>query len=78
MGNKNIKLSIHNVYKILLTAILVAIKYNEDEIYDNFIYAEIFGIKAEKLNKLENKFLELIEFKLFISKKEFQLYFNKI
>ena len=78
LGNKNIKLSIHNVYRILLTAILVAIKYNEDEIYDNFIYAEIFGVKTKKLNKLENKFLELIEFKLFISKKEFQLYYNKI
>ena len=78
LEKKNIKLSKHNVYKILLTAVLIAIKYNEDEIYDNFIFAKIFGIKREELNKLEDNFLDLIEFELFISKKEFQLYYNKI
>ena len=78
LGRNHIKLSKFNVYKILLTAILIAIKYNEDEIYNNFCFAEIFGISGKNLNKLENKFLDLVGFKLFISKKEFQLYYDKI
>ena len=78
LGSKNIKLSKHNVYKILLTAVLIAIKYNEDEIYDNNNFARIFGIKNKELNKLENKFLDLIDFELFISKKEFRIYYNRI
>ena len=78
LGSKNIKLSKRNVYKILLTAVLIAIKYNEDEIYDNNNFARIFGIKNKELNKLENKFLDLIDFELFISKKEFRIYYNRI
>ena len=78
LGNKNIKLSKHNIFKILLTAILIAIKYNEDEIYDNYYFAQIFGVKITELNKLENEFLDLIGFELFISKKELLLYYNKI
>ena len=78
LGNKNIKLSKHNIFKILLTAILIAIKYNEDEIYDNYYFAQIFGVKITELNKLESEFLDLIGFELFISKKELLLYYNKI
>ena len=78
LGNKNIKLSKHNLFKILLTAILIAIKYNEDEIYDNYYFAKIFGVKITELNKLESEFLDLIGFELFISKKELLLYYNKI
>ena len=78
LGNKNIKLSKHNIFKILLTAILIAIKYNEDEIYDNYYFAQIFGVKITELNKLESEFLDLIGFELFISKKELLLYYNII
>ena len=78
LENQNIKLSKYNVYRILLSAILLAIKYNEDEIYDNSYFAKVFGIKNKELNKLENEFLNLIEFKLFISKKTFQSYSNEI
>ena len=76
--NKNIKLSIYNVHRILFTAVLLAIKYNEDEIYENNIFAEIFGVSNKELNNLESEFLDLIEFNLFITKKIFQLYYNKI
>ena len=78
LGKKHIKLSMNNVHKILLTAILLAVKYNEDEVYNNVCFAKIFGIRSKELNKLEKKFLDLIGFKLFTSKKEFQLYYNKI
>ena len=78
LENKNFKLSIYNVHRILFTAVLLAIKYNEDEIYENNVFAEIFGVSNKELNNLENEFLDLIEFKLFITKKIFQLYYNKI
>ena len=78
LENKNIKLSIYNVHRILFTAILLAIKYNEDKIYENSLYAEVFGVSNKELNNLESEFLDLIEFKLFIAKKVFQLYYNKI
>ena len=78
LENRNIILSKYNVYRILLTAVLLAIKYNEDEIYDNSFFAKIFGVTIKELNKLENEFLDLIEFKLFISRKTFKLYYNRI
>ena len=78
LENKNFKLSKYNVFRVLLSAILIAIKYNEDEIYDNSCFAEIFGLNIKELNKLESKFLELIDFKLFTSNEELELYFNKL
>ena len=78
LSNQNIELSKYNVHRILLAAILAAIKYNEDEIYDNYSFAKIFAVSSKELNKLENKFLDLIEFKLFVSDEIFQLYYDKI
>ena len=78
LNKQNIKLSKYNVHRILLTSISLAIKYNEDEIYANNFYAKVFGISSKELNKLENEFLDLIEFKLFISDETFKLYYDKI
>ena len=64
--------------KIIFTAILIAIKYNEDSVYKNKYYAGIFGVENAELNKLECIFTNLIDFKMYVSDKELQLYFNHL
>ena len=68
------KISQFNVYKILFAAVLVALKFNEDEIYKNNYYAQIAGVSIEELLILENEFLKLIDFKLIISENTFNAY----
>ena len=47
LGNNIIKLSMYNVHKILLTAVVLAIKYNEDEIHGNNYLSKILGVKSK-------------------------------
>ena len=72
--NKGVKLNKHNIHRILFCAILASIKFNEDKLYPNSFYANIAGISVEELLKLESAFLQLIDFKLFISDEIYNIY----
>ena len=52
----------------------MSIKFNEDRYYDNKYYSKIAGVKVKELKQIEYKFLDLIDFKLFISEDEFLKY----
>lgn len=64
---KKITITKYNIHTILISCIIIAIKYYEDEIYSNSFYAQIAGIKVEELLQLELKISILLDFKFFIS-----------
>ena len=68
----------YNVYKILFSSLIIAIKYNEDEFYDNKFYAKVGGLNLIEMNNLEINYLSLIDFKLYISEKVFDTYFENL
>jgi hypothetical protein len=70
----SIILSENNIYEILFTSILIAIKYNEDIHYDNKFYSKIAGVTHKELKKMESEFLRLIKFELYVSKNLFEKY----
>lgn len=72
--NANIILSKYNIHRILFTAIVMAIKNNEDDIYTNAHYARVGGISLKEMNRLEIKFLEFIDFNLYVSKEIYNEY----
>lgn len=51
--NNKILLTEFNVHRFLFSAIIIAIKNNEDKYYSNLYYAKIGGLELKKLNKLE-------------------------
>lgn len=71
-------LTYRNIYKLLLSSMVVAIKYNEDNFYSSEIYAKIGGLSLKELNYLEFHFLILIKFSLFIEKELFDKYYDNI
>ena len=73
---KGIKLRKNNIHRILFTSIVISIKYNEDKFCKNSFYAKVGGISVKELTKLENAFLKLIEFKLFVADDLFQKYYS--
>jgi hypothetical protein len=73
---KGIKLRKNNIHRILFTSIVISIKYNEDTFFKNSFYAKVGGISVKELTKLENAFLKLIEFKLFVADDLFQKYYS--
>ena len=70
----NFRLSYRNIYKLILSSMIVAIKYNEDNFYSSEIYAKLGGLSVHELNYLEFQFLILIKFSLFIEKDLFDKY----
>ena len=49
-----------NIYKIIFSSLVLAIKYNEEVIFDNKFFARIGGISLSEMNFLETVFNFLI------------------
>lgn len=64
----------HNIHRIILGCLLIAIKYNEDVYYTNMHYANVGGISLEELNCLEYYTIQLLNFDLYISDEIYQKY----
>ena len=65
----------HNIHRIILGCLLLAIKYNEDIYFTNEHYAKIGGVPLEELNKLEFYSIEFLDFNLYVSEDIYQKYF---
>ena len=70
----DLTLTYFNIHRILFAAVLMAIKYNEDNFYDNKFYSEIAGVKLKELKMIEYTFLDLIDFQMFIDDETYEKY----
>ena len=68
------KLSYYNIHKLILSSMLIAVKYNEDERYSIKFYAKLGGITKTELCFLEYNFISLLDFNLFISEELYKKY----
>jgi hypothetical protein len=76
--NNNFRLNYFNIHKLIITSMLVSIKYNEDEYFSNKFYAKVGGISVKDLDFLEYVFLTLIDFQLFVDEELYNKYSNYI
>ena len=67
-----------NIHKLLVTSIMVASKFNDDDYYSNSCYAKAGLVSLEELNLLECEFISAIEYNLYVTKNVFQEYCNQI
>ena len=67
-----------NVYKIIFSSLVIAIKYNEEEYFGNKYLAKVGGLSLNEMNLLELIYLNLIDFNLYVSDEVFQTYYNNI
>ena len=63
-----------NIHRIFFTAILISIKYNEDDIFKNDYYSQISGVTLTEINKMEYTFISLLDFNLYINPSVFEKY----
>jgi hypothetical protein len=71
-----IKLTYRIIHKLILSSLIIAIKYNEDEIYSLKIYARAGGVTKAELEFLEICFISCIHFNLFIKEELFNKYYD--
>lgn len=68
-------LTLNNIYRLLLTACILSMKFNEDIIIDSKAYAKLSGVSIKDLNNLEEKLYILLEYKLSVNEFLYQQYF---
>jgi hypothetical protein len=61
-------------YRIILGTVILAIKYNEDDYYDNEYYAKVGGISLAEINALEYECIKMMNHKLFIEEELYAKY----
>lgn len=66
------------IHRLLLTTLLVTSKFCDDDHFSNSIFAKLGGVPLTELNKMEIDFLALINFNLFISHYEFDVFYKEL
>lgn len=59
-----------------MASLLISIKYNEDDYYENKFYAKVGGVTKAEVDKLEYEFLCLMEFSLFVTEEIYNKYYQ--
>ncbi|OII72646.1 N-terminal domain-containing protein [Cryptosporidium andersoni] len=70
--NRNFTLSLLNVHRVIVTALMLATKFFDDVYYSNAFYARVSGVGTKELNSLEIHFLRLVRFQLFVTIQEYE------
>ena len=63
-----------NIHRIMLISIYMAYIYNEDCVFNNEYLALVSGLSKVEMMTLQEDFLDLIEFNLFVSDEVFEQY----
>ena len=72
--SEKVFLNEYNIHRIMVIAIYIAYTYNEDKTYDNNYLSLVSGMNKNEIVTLEEDFLELIEFKLFVDDELYNQY----
>ena len=71
---ESIHLTGYNIHRIILAAMVAAIKYTCDLTNNNAYYAKVGGISVDEMNLVETSFLVLLDYNLYISSEEYEKY----
>lgn len=67
-------ITMRNVHRLFLGALVVAVKYHEDLVYANSHYAKSGGVRLREVNRLERTILLALDFDLRVSPEQYRLY----
>eukprot|EP00831_Metopus_contortus_P000555 TRINITY_DN10209_c0_g2_i1.p1 TRINITY_DN10209_c0_g2~~TRINITY_DN10209_c0_g2_i1.p1 ORF type:complete len:202 (-),score=11.94 TRINITY_DN10209_c0_g2_i1:90-695(-) len=76
--NQDFTLCSLNIHRLILSAVVTAIKYLDDEYYNINDYAKIGGISALEMTFLEKEFLKFLDFRCFVDPKAYEAYEHQL
>ena len=74
----NQKLTHKNVHKLFFLSLMISLKFNCDEVFSDSNFSKISGIPISELIILEQVYLELISYNLYIKYSDYEVYKNKL
>ena len=73
--NTGFVLNEYNKYKLIITAITLAVKMNDDDVPAYDYLAKVGGVKVEELKNLELNYCDKLAFSLFVEECEFERFY---
>jgi hypothetical protein len=77
LQRNNFLLTDLNVHRVVITSIMLAAKFFDDQYFNNAYYAKVGGVPPTEMNSLEVEFLFRINFSLHVTPgKKIEIQFN--
>merc|ERR1719384_645936 len=67
-----------NVHRIIITSVMLAAKFFDDHYYNNAYYGKVGGVSTSEVNSLEIEFLFMVNFNLFVTTDEYDVYNQRL
>ena len=67
-----------SIHRSLLLSLVVAAKFQDDNFCKNTHYAQVGGISVEELNELEQRFLQLLDYQLWVEEDVYTEYAERL
>ena len=61
----------------LMTCLILGMKYMEDSVYSNSVWADALGVTVRTVNRCEREFLSLLQFRLHVSCDQYESVYQK-
>eukprot|EP00518_Triparma_eleuthera_P006256 CAMPEP_0182468322 /NCGR_PEP_ID=MMETSP1319-20130603/15314_1 /TAXON_ID=172717 /ORGANISM="Bolidomonas pacifica, Strain RCC208" /LENGTH=248 /DNA_ID=CAMNT_0024668507 /DNA_START=19 /DNA_END=761 /DNA_ORIENTATION=- len=74
----NFVLTSLNVHRIIITSVMLAAKFLDDQYFNNAFYARVGGVPCAEINALELEFLFLINFSLYVTTDAYHKYLSEL
>jgi len=76
--NQNLIVNSLCVHRLVITSLMLSAKFFDDHYFNNAYYGKVGGVNGKEVNSLEIEFLFMINFNLYVSEKEFDMYHKKL
>ena len=64
----------HSVHRLLITSLLLAAKFRDDEYLSTEFYSQVAGVSEDTLKRLEGIFLTSLDFSLYVARDQYEHY----
>lgn len=67
-----------NIHRLLITSIMLAAKFFDDQYFNNAYYSKVGGVPCNEINSLEVEFLFMCNFTLFVTTDTYSQYYTEL
>lgn len=67
-----------NIHRLLITSVMLAAKFFDDQYFNNAYYAKVGGVPCSEMNSLEVEFLFMTNFTLFVATDTYKQYYTEL
>lgn len=67
-----------NIHRLLITSVMLAAKFFDDQYFNNAYYAKVGGVPRGEMNSLEVEFLFMTNFTLFVPTEQYRQYYKEL